>query len=535
MFDKFGIITPIKKNNYNIEEEVLKYFNSLINKTNYNYTLLHSQIYSYNQSLKECFQNILLEHSNYFIKMLENDMNKINIIMEFMNSLPKQLMFEFEECLINNMNTVDNYYNIALKYIQLEDVIMNNDIKKYFSFTKFEETYCALWIAKLANCKKAREMELSYNFIFLSVNDYYASKIHPSCKNIILLMIEKIINFIKSIPDEKLKIKTSYDFNKKVHGWFHKATMIDHDSTIKYINMRNEISDIYYDAMKKYFTECFTNINDKKFEELNKIMFYCSNIQNETKTLEENKNYYFKYIVQNISKKNIYKFIANALGNLNNVLEDLIIVLEKKLKGALLNLKYDKFEIIISDYKNILNKIQSPSNKNDPLYINIDKTVDRLSFDITDDGLQIKMQPYIYDFVKQLTNLISIYDIKNKDKEFRKVLTLPSDTFVHKFDIDDIYLNDFNHMNKLIHQITKDNIYISKEQSMIIVEIIKDGKTENVKLNMNQYMILLSLENNIENNVDVLKKGYGTKNVDYLIQAGHIEINNNIVKKLMNS
>lgn len=525
MFDKFGIITPIKKNNFNAEEEIYKYFNSLVNNTNYNYTLLQSQIYNYDKSLKECFVNILKENSDYFTKMIENDMTKCNIIIEFINSLPKQMKIEFEECLTDNINNIDNYCVITMKYIQLENVIMHDDFKKYFSFTNFEENYCKLWLMKLSTYKKSRDIELLYNDIFVSVNNYYESKFHPLCKNIVLTIIEKIINFIKAIEDDKLKLKTSYDFYKKVHVWCVKSSRIDKKSMIKYIDMRNELSDIYYDTMKKYLTKCFTNIDDNKFEELNKVLYYCSKIQNETKILEDNKNYYFKYIFQNLSKKNIHKFIVNALGNLSNILEEILILLEKKLKNGLLNLKYDKFAILINDYKNITNNIQAFPNKYDPIFINIDKT----------SNFEIALQPHIYDFIKHLTNLITVYDIKNKDRDFRKLLTLSSDTLVHKFDMDDIYMNDFNHMNKLINQITKDPIFISKEQSVLIVEINKDGKVENVKLNMNQYMILLSLENDIENNIDVLKKGYGRKNIDYLIKEGYIEVNNNIVKKLIDS
>jgi hypothetical protein len=95
-------------------------------------------------------------------------------------------------------------------------------------------------------------------------------------------------------------------------------------------------------------------------------------------------------------------------------------------------------------------------------------------------------------------------------------------------------MNENNEINKIINQITKDSLYISKEQSLFIIEITKDGKPETAKLNMNQYMILLSLENNIENDISVLKKGYGSINIDYLIKLGYIEINNNTIKKLIN-
>jgi hypothetical protein len=255
------------------------------------------------------------------------------------------------------------------------------------------------------------------------------------------------------------------------------------------------------DLLNKYITNCFNNYDDKKFEELNKIIYYCK-YKTDIKILEDNKSYYFKYIFQNTSKKNIYKFIANMLILLNGNTEEILILFEKKIKNALLNVKHDKFYTIINEYKNILSKI----------------------------GLE----PNTYDFIKQMENLISIYDIKNKEKDFRKLLTLQSDTFINKYDIDDIYMNELSELNKVINQISKDSLYISKEQSLFIIEIIKDDKIENVKLNMNQYMILLSLENNIENNLDVLKKGYGSKNIDYLIKQRYIEINNNIAKKLIN-
>jgi hypothetical protein len=501
MFDKFGIVTPIKKNNYNVEEEVLKYFNALINATNFNHILLRSQLYNYDKSLDDCFKKILEEHNDYFQNILESDLSKSNAIIDFIDYLPERFKIRFEEFLLEDLNGDKNYDILYEKIMDNENIVIHENIKKYFLVGKFDEYYCKRLTEKLKTFSKAKQLKSEYNYIETKIINYYQLGLHLNCSYIILKIIPIICDFIVSINNEKLKIKTLYDYSRVLNTFYHKFNSLDRVLLLQYIETYNNIINMRNDLLNKYITNCFNNYDDKKFEELNKIIYYCK-YKTDIKILEDNKSYYFKYIFQNTSKKNIYKFIANMLILLNGNTEEILILFEKKIKNALLNVKHDKFYTIINEYKNILSKI----------------------------GLE----PNTYDFIKQMENLISIYDIKNKEKDFRKLLTLQSDTFINKYDIDDIYMNELSELNKVINQISKDSLYISKEQSLFIIEIIKDDKIENVKLNMNQYMILLSLENNIENNLDVLKKGYGSKNIDYLIKQRYIEINNNIAKKLIN-
>jgi hypothetical protein len=499
MFDKFGIIQPIKKINYNIEEELDKYYNSFVNGLEYNSMFLKSQLYSCDKSFSEWFKNKL---------SLKIDIICIDI---FLNELPTSIQNGLRTILINYINSESYYEKIHLTLMTNDSLLIiwskeyfDNLCLKYIDNDKFDEYYSEQIIKVFHNLNIKEFKELLKTQLLSSLEKYYKLfEFNNKQKDLILIVIKKIMNIIdiNTINNNNKKIKYKYIFHQFIQKNIN--TLLFSNNNILYKLVKNNFKDTAKLISKQYI-DFLDNINNNQiFESFNKLIYYCSNIQfTFDGGIDKQKNYYLKYISENLKKKNIHKFIINMLKYISSCNDDLIILFENKIKNALLHSKYDKYNSLITDYKIIISKIE--------------------------------LNPNTYDFVKYFNTFVNTYEIKNKNKDFRKLLLLSSDTFINKYDDDDIYLSDNSELNKVINQITKDSVYISKENSMFIVEIIKDGKPENIKLNMNQYMILHSLENNIENNFDVLKKGYGSKNMDYLVKNSYIKIEDNLAKKLIN-
>jgi hypothetical protein len=514
MFDKFNIINPIIKKDYNIENEIEKNFDSLVTKTEYNYNLLYSQLYKNNKSLNNSFQNILKKYSSYLIDYLNNNENIFTTINEFIKKLPENYKNIFKEILINDINSDNNYEKIYNFIINTnEKYKLTNNINIYININKFEEYYSDRIIQNLSKINKTKIIFKEYYNILDIINNNYKHYIDNNINKILLIISNKIINFIDSEENEILKIKLSYDYTNHIiinNDIYILNMSSDNNCYNKFLILFKKISKLYIDLLYSFYNNYFNDkFTENRFETFNKILYYC----NETKyknnnKIKELKEYYLKYIFLNLNKKNIHKYIYNFL-NYINFSEELILIFENKLKNYLLKLKYEKILLIINSYNNFINKI--------------------------------KLEPNTYDFIKILQQILIIYNISpikydnsNKNNEYKKSLILKKDTFINKYDFDDIYKNENNIINKLIIEMKLNDIYISKENTIILVEINNNGILEDIKLNLNQYMILYSITSEIENDFEVLKKGYGLKNINFLVKNKYIFIDNNIIKKLIN-
>ncbi len=396
-------------------------------------------------------------------------------IYQVINLMPVDIANQYIEVIKNIINrdniyeqVIENVDNYWISYINTKTFL--EYIKKYF-----------------LNLIKQKEFDIA--------NEKY--KIHENINkikeiNIIGLIHKDVIKYIETIENLEDKIESSYYY------YLDGSTYI-----IKQYKKAEKYMDKLLIKIGIWVGEYLKNNINNDFEKVNDILYKISLIDLTTdskKNISENKKKYIEYIKSNLGNKSMISIIYNFLKYINDI-ELILELVENKIKNILLSTDYQKSKKLFEYFTNLVTSL--------------------------------KLDCYTYDFTKNVEKFIKMYDIeKYKEKFMKKLIILEQDTIVVKYEDDDIYKNDNNNLTKLMSSLTDQNVYVSKNSSSLIIEVMKDNKLSKHKVNLNQYMILENVLNNNIVDVETLNKGYGKENIKGLMGMDLIKVENSKIVAL---